>query len=135
MITGVHAADHKRDRNHDDHNQDGDEVRSDESERDSREDRIQAADRCKPHETVNAEIRLKMFLDALISYRLHNQADTKSEEDDHRKDLTEEPFIRHRIAFAEQIRKKMPQKKCDQLADGHQDADSRQKFFIYFTDQ
>ena len=104
MITGVHAADHKRDRNHDDHNQDCDEVRSDESERDSREHRIQAADRCKPHETVNAEIRLKMFLDALISYRLHDQADTKSEEDDHRKDFTKEPLVRHRMPFAEQIR-------------------------------
>ena len=135
MISGVHSADHKRDRNHDDHNQDGDEVRSDESERDPRKHRIQAANRCKPHETVNTKIRLQMFLDALISYRLHNQTDAESEENHHCKDFAKKPLIRHRMAFAEQIRKKMSQEKRDQLTYCHQYTDSRQKLFIYFIDQ
>ena len=135
MITGVHATDDKRDRDHNDHNQDGDEVRSNESERDSREHCVQAADRSQPHKTSDAEIRLEMFLNTLIPYCLHDQTDSKCKENYHREDFTEEPLIGLRITFTEQIRKKMPEKKCDHLAHRHQYADSRQKLLIYFTNQ
>ena len=107
MITGVHATDDKRDRDHNDHNQDGDEVRSNESERDSREHCVQAADRSQPHKTSDAEIRLEMFLNTLIPYCLHDQTDSKCKENYHREDFTEEPLIGLRITFTEQIRKKM----------------------------
>ena len=72
---------------------------------------------------------------SLVAYRLHDQTDAESEENHHCKDFAKEPLIRHRMAFAEQIRKKMSQEKRDQLTYCHQYTDSRQKLFIHFIDQ
>lgn len=124
MISGVHSANDKRDRDHNDHHKNRYDIGPNESECDSCKYRIQAADGCQPYEAPDAEICLKMFLNAFIADRLHDQADAKSEENHHCKDFAKEPLIRHRMAFAEQIRKKMSQEKRNQLTYCHQYTDS-----------
>ena len=135
MISGVHSANDKRDCDHNDHHKNRYDIGSDESECDSCKYRIQAADGCQPYEAPDTEIHLKVFLDPLVAYRLHDQTDAESEENHHCKDFAKEPLIRHRMAFAEQIRKKMSQEKRNQLTYCHQYTDSRQKLFIHFIDQ